>query len=74
MSIESTSPSGTVLITYSDRTATVAMNRPEAMNALNPKMLYDFINALKEVSENDEVDVVIIKGMGKHFPQVVTLR
>ncbi|MFS0762667.1 MULTISPECIES: enoyl-CoA hydratase [Peribacillus] len=67
MSIESTSPAGTVLVTYSDRTATVAMNRPEAMNALNPKMLHDFIHALKEVSENDDVDVVILKGNGKAF-------
>ena len=49
MSFESTSTTGTVLVTYSDRTATVAMNRPEAMNAMNPEMLNDMVHALKEV-------------------------
>ncbi|MFB6801082.1 enoyl-CoA hydratase [Peribacillus butanolivorans] len=67
MSNETSSNSGTVLVTYSERTATVAMNRPEAMNALNPQMLNDFIFALKEVSENEGVDVVILKGNGKAF-------
>ncbi|MET3317310.1 UNVERIFIED_ORG: enoyl-CoA hydratase/carnithine racemase [Peribacillus simplex] len=67
MSNETSSNSGTVLVTYSERTATVAMNRPEAMNALNPQMLNDFIFALKEVSENEDVDVVILKGNGKAF-------
>ena len=33
MSNETSSNSGTVLVTYSERIATVAMNRPEAMNA-----------------------------------------
>ncbi|KON68075.1 enoyl-CoA hydratase [Peribacillus butanolivorans] len=67
MSNETSSNSGTVLVTYSERTATVAMNRPEAMNALNPQMLNDFIFALKEVSENEDVDVVILKGNGNAF-------
>lgn len=67
MSNETSLNSGTVLVTYSERTATVAMNRPEAMNALNPQMLNDFIFALKEVSENEDVDVVILKGNGNAF-------
>lgn len=67
MSFESTSTTGTVLVTYSDRTATVAMNRPEAMNAMNPEMLNDMVHALKEVSENDDIDIVVLKGNGKAF-------
>lgn len=65
--MESSSTTGTVLITYSDRTATVALNRPESMNAINQEMLSDFIYALKEVSENEDIDVVILKGNGKAF-------
>ena len=67
MNIESTSSTGTVLVTCTERTATVTLNRPESMNAINPAMLNDFIYALKEVGENEDIDVVILKGNGKAF-------
>ena len=67
MNIESTSSTGTVLVTYTERTATVTLNRPQSMNAINPAMLNDFIYALKEVGENEEIDVVILKGNGRAF-------
>ncbi|WP_110929000.1 enoyl-CoA hydratase [Bacillus massiliglaciei] len=56
-----------VLVDYNGRTATVSMNRPKSMNAINPEMLQELVKALKEVSENEDIDIVILKGNGKAF-------
>ncbi|PLT33774.1 enoyl-CoA hydratase [Bacillus sp. V5-8f] len=67
LGIESASAQETVVVTYSGRTATVEMNRPESMNAMNEGMLRELVSALKEITLNDDVDIVVIKGKGKAF-------
>ncbi|RFU62100.1 enoyl-CoA hydratase [Peribacillus glennii] len=67
MGIESASAQETVLVTYSGRTATVELNRPESMNSMNEGMLRELVGALKEITINDDVDVVVLKGKGKAF-------
>ncbi|WP_419883346.1 enoyl-CoA hydratase [Peribacillus sp. B-H-3] len=57
----------TVLVAYSGRTATVELNRPDAMNAMNLEMLQELVSILKEITVNEDVDIVILRGKGKAF-------
>ena len=43
----------------------LTLNRPEAMNALNLRMIRDLISALKQAESDPEARVVILKGAGK---------
>jgi enoyl-CoA hydratase len=48
-----------------DRIATLKLNRPKALNALNKKMIFELNQAVEFLDENDEVRVVIITGEGE---------
>ncbi|WP_409305921.1 enoyl-CoA hydratase [Peribacillus sp. SCS-155] len=65
--MESSTANKTVLVSYNGRTATLEFNRPEALNAMNETMLQEIVSALKEITVNDDIDVVILKGNGKAF-------
>jgi len=54
-------------ITIKDYIADVRLNRPEKMNALNEDMFQSIINATKQLSENDEIRVVVLSGNGRAF-------
>lgn len=47
-----------------DRTAVVTLDRPEAMNALDPSMLFGLAEAWDNAEEDDDVWVVVITGAG----------
>ena len=47
--------------------ATITMNRPEAMNALNEKVLRELKEVVAQVRDDPEVRVVIITGEGPAF-------
>lgn len=47
--------------------ATVTINRPEAMNALNLRFFDEMDAAVEEISANPDVRVMIITGAGKAF-------
>lgn len=57
----------TVEVTRSGRVAVVALNRPESLNALNLQLVKDLTSVLKEVSENEAIDIVVLKGNGRGF-------
>ena len=50
--------------TKEDRIATFTINRPEAMNALNPELLGEFYQAMVDFRDDPEVWVGIITGAG----------
>ncbi|MCS6924730.1 MAG: enoyl-CoA hydratase-related protein [Candidatus Binatia bacterium] len=50
-----------------DRIATVTLNRPEKLNALNAAMMAEFSTAIDTVAGDPEVKVVIIRGAGRAF-------
>lgn len=56
-----------LIITQEDGIATITLNRPEKRNALNESLIQAFIAALNDLSENNQVRVLIIKGEGEHF-------
>jgi 2-(1,2-epoxy-1,2-dihydrophenyl)acetyl-CoA isomerase len=57
----------TVIVKVSGRVATVAMNRPDALNALNKEMIKGLVVKLKEIGDSDDIDIVVLTGNGKAF-------
>ncbi|RHW43584.1 enoyl-CoA hydratase [Neobacillus notoginsengisoli] len=54
-------------VSVNGRVATVKMNRPEALNALNKEMIKGLISSLKEISESDGIDILVLTGTEKAF-------
>ena len=50
-----------------DGIATVSMNRPEAMNALNVTLVSQLGEALDELNTRDDVTTIVLEGAGKAF-------
>lgn len=65
MTIESSTE--TVKLAVNGRVATIELNRPEALNALDVEMIKGVTVKLKEICLSDEIDVVVIKGAGRAF-------
>ena len=57
----------TILVKIEGHVATLVMNRPEVMNALNHTMFEEYLAALDEINRNDDIRVAIITGAGKAF-------
>ncbi len=55
---------GSVRFECSDRVATVTLNRPEAMNALDPETLAALAEIWTEIRDNPEIWVGIVTGAG----------
>jgi enoyl-CoA hydratase/carnithine racemase len=47
--------------------ATVVMNRPDRLNALNNELAVGLNDALTRISEDDSVRVVVLTGAGRAF-------
>jgi enoyl-CoA hydratase len=56
-----------VLAEVDDRVAVVTLNRPEARNALSSAMLVDFAQLMRDLGNDDDVDVVIVTGADPAF-------
>lgn len=54
----------TLVVEKEDYLATITINRPKALNAINAQVLYDLEAAIKEVGGDDAIKVVIITGAG----------
>lgn len=56
-------------VTYNvvDNVAWVMLNRPEAANAQNYRLLGQLDNALRRAANDDDVKVIVLGGEGKHF-------
>jgi len=53
-----------VILQKEERIAILTVNRPKALNALNAATLNDIKNAVLEIAEDPQVDVLIITGAG----------
>jgi enoyl-CoA hydratase/carnithine racemase len=51
----------------SDRIATITLNRPERLNAINEEMRDDFRRLFTELQSNEDIGVVILTGAGRAF-------
>jgi len=57
----------TVSVTCKDGIAEVTLSRPDRLNAINDDLLVDFSSILKQLNQDDEVGVIILRGAGKAF-------
>lgn len=57
----------TIIVEVEDHVATITLNRPDALNALNSQLLKELCQALGEAAENDKVRCIIITGSNKAF-------
>ncbi len=57
----------TIILKKEDHIATITMNRPERMNALNEQMLRELVAALDDLARDDDVRVVVLTGAGRVF-------
>ena len=57
----------TVLISKADGVATVRLNRPDRLNAINPTLLADFTAALADANGDDDVRAIVLAGVGRAF-------
>ena len=57
----------TVLYETSDGIATVTMNRPESLNALNATLLDELRSAMEQAASDEGVRVVVLTGAGRLF-------
>ena len=57
----------TVLLDIEDGIATVTLNRPEALNALNDAMMAALVEILPRIEADPAVRCVVIRGAGDHF-------
>ncbi len=56
-----------VLCSIEGETAYIQLNRPEAMNTLNTPLMKELCSCLKQVSRNDEINIVVLSGEGPAF-------
>ena len=57
----------TIIVEIEDHVATIKLNRPDALNALNSHLLGELADALAESDRNDKVRCIIITGSAKAF-------
>ena len=56
-----------ILYDVSNHVATITLNRPERLNALNPAMRNELSDAVVMSGERDDVRVIVITGAGRGF-------
>ena len=56
-----------VLYEVDERIATLTLNRPESLNAVNPAMIDALLAASVQAAGDPQVRAVIVRGAGEHF-------
>ena len=57
----------TVLFSVENHVATITLNRPEALNALNYELRQELAEAWKRIKEDEDIRVGILTGAGRAF-------
>ncbi|HBK92819.1 MAG TPA: enoyl-CoA hydratase/isomerase family protein [Parvularcula sp.] len=63
-----------VLVEQSDGVLRLILNRPEALNALNPPLLTKLTAAIRKASDDRGVGVIVLSGAGRAFSAGVDLK
>jgi enoyl-CoA hydratase len=64
----------TIIVEIEDYVALIRLNRPEALNALNAKLLSELVHALEAADHNDKVRCIVITGSDKAFAAGADIR
>src|SRR5450830_502256 len=57
----------TIALAVADRVATLTLNRPDKLNALNDEMIEELGFAVDEIGERTDIGGVILTGAGRAF-------
>lgn len=57
----------TLIVEIEDYTCLIRLNRPDAMNALNIKMMSELANAITAADRNDKIRCIVVTGSDKAF-------
>ncbi len=57
----------TIIVEVENHVATIKLNRPDALNALNSQLLGELADALAEADRNDKVRCIVLTGSPKAF-------
>jgi len=60
-------PYETILYSVADRIATITVNRPDKLNALNDRVIAELADAIDSARANADVGGVILTGAGRAF-------
>ena len=63
-----------VLRNDADGVATLTLNRPDKLNALNPSVFVELRQHLDKIAEDRLVKCVVLTGSGRAFAPVMTLK
>jgi len=67
-------PYETIEVTSADGVATISLNRPDTLNALNTPMRKELLAALKAASRDEAIRAVVLTGTGRGFSSGADLR
>ena len=56
-----------ITLSVGDRVATLCLNRPDALNALNPDLLGEFSHAVATVGDDSSIKAMVVRGEGRGF-------
>ncbi|MBU8657289.1 enoyl-CoA hydratase [Bacillus pumilus] len=57
----------TILTNIKNHVLTITLNRPDKKNAFNAEMISEWVRALEEAKDNDDVHVIVVTGAGNAF-------
>jgi len=63
-----------ILLEKKEHIATVTLNRPDKLNALNEKMFDEIADALVNIGEDEDMRVLVLTGAGRAFSAGADLR
>lgn len=63
-----------IIVEISNKLAVIKLNRPKKLNAINPTMYVEVTSALKEISNNDDVSITVVTGVGDFYCAGTDLR
>lgn len=64
----------TVNVRVADATATIELNRPQALNAWNVQLGVDLLAALRQAADDDAIRAVLLTGAGRAFSSGADLK
>lgn len=57
----------TLRVSYNEHIAILTLDRPEALNSMNPAFWQEFPRAVREIDDSGQARALIINASGKHF-------
>ncbi len=57
----------TIILKKEEHIATLTLNRPDKLNAINAKMEEELVQALQDISQDNQIRVMVLTGAGRAF-------